>query len=76
MVPLEPTFPTTARPGYSNIPEEQDSDSKSHLEMIEAFKDDLNSVLKEKVENTVKHLKALKWETNSLKKYRKIQSNG
>jgi hypothetical protein len=35
-------------PGYPNIPEKQDSDSKSHLMMmIEEFKKDINNSSKE-----------------------------
>jgi hypothetical protein len=39
---LEPSFPTTASPGYPNTPEKEDSDLKSHLlRMIEDFKKEI-----------------------------------
>jgi hypothetical protein len=48
LAPSEPSSPTTASLGYPNIPEEQDSDLKSHLiKMIEAFKKDKNNFLKD-----------------------------
>jgi hypothetical protein len=51
----EPSYPTTASPGYSNTPEKQDVDLKSHLMMlIENFKEDINNCLKEIQENTSK----------------------
>ena len=44
----ETTSPNTASPGYSNTPEKQNSDLKSHLMMmIENFKKDINKSLKE-----------------------------
>jgi hypothetical protein len=45
----EPRSSTTASPGYSNTPEKQDSDLKSHLMlmMIEDFKKGINNSLKE-----------------------------
>jgi hypothetical protein len=49
----EPSFPTTARPGYPNKPEKQDLDLKSHIMMlIKDFKKDINNSLKEIQENT------------------------
>jgi hypothetical protein len=51
----EPSSPTTASLGYSNIPEKQDSDLKIHLMMmIEDLKDDRVNSLKEIQENTDK----------------------
>ena len=51
----EPSSPTTASPGYSNTPEKEDYDLKSHLMMmIEDFKKDINNSLKEIQENTGK----------------------
>jgi hypothetical protein len=57
--------PTTASPGYSKTPEEQESDIKSYLMMmmIGDFKKDINNSLKELQENTGKLLEALKEET-------------
>ena len=53
MAPSEPSSPTTASPGYPNTLEEQDYDLNSHLmEMIEAFKEDINNSPKEIQENT------------------------
>jgi hypothetical protein len=44
----EPSTPTTASPGYPNIPKKQDSDLKSYLLMlIEDFKEAINNSLKE-----------------------------
>jgi hypothetical protein len=75
MASSEPSHPTTASHGYPNTPEKQNSDLKSHLMMIEAFKKDFNS-LNEIKESTGKQLEALKEETqNALKKYRKTQPN-
>jgi hypothetical protein len=73
----EPSSPTTVSPGYSNTPEKQDSDLKSHLMMmIEDFKKDIHNSLKEIQENTGKQVKTLKRKhINSLKKYRKTQPN-
>ena len=46
------------------------------MKMIEAFKEDINISLKETKENIIKEVDTLKREKkNSLKKYRKIQSN-
>jgi hypothetical protein len=60
----ETTSPNTASPGYSNTPEKQNSDLKSHLMMmIEDFKKDINKSLKEIQENTDKQIEALKEET-------------
>jgi hypothetical protein len=43
----EPSSPTTASPGYPNIPEKQDLDLKSHLMMlVEDFKNIINNFLK------------------------------
>ena len=53
----EPSSPTTVNSGYLNTPEKQDSDLKSHLMvMIEYFKKDINSSLKEIQENTSKQV--------------------
>jgi hypothetical protein len=44
----EPNSPTIASPGYTIIPEKQDSDLKSPLVMmIEDFKKDINNSLEE-----------------------------
>jgi septal ring factor EnvC (AmiA/AmiB activator) len=63
----EPSSPTIASPGYTNTPEKQDSDLKSHLmKMIEKFKEDINSSLKEIQENIIQ-LKELKKTVQDLK---------
>jgi ElaB/YqjD/DUF883 family membrane-anchored ribosome-binding protein len=73
----EPSCPTTASPGYPNIPEKQESDLKPHLlKMIEDLKEDINNSLKETQDNIGKQIEALKEEKHeSLKKYRKTQTN-
>jgi chromosome segregation ATPase len=64
----EPSSPTTASPGYSNTPEKEDYDLKSHLMMmIEDFKKDINNSLKEIQENTTKHVKELSKTIQDLK---------
>ena len=77
--PPEPSFHTTASPGYPNMPENesQNNDIKSHLmEMIEVFKEDINNIFKELQEKAGKQVEALKKkQTIPLKKYRKIQSS-
>ena len=51
----ETTSPNTASPGYSNTPEKQNSDLKSHLMMmIEDFRKDISNSLKEIQEITGK----------------------
>jgi ElaB/YqjD/DUF883 family membrane-anchored ribosome-binding protein len=69
----EPGYPTTANPGYSNTPEKQDSDLKSHLMMmIEECKKDIKNFLKDKPENTGKQVEDLKEQTQkSLKELKK-----
>jgi hypothetical protein len=71
----EPSTPTTARLGYSNTLEKEDSDLKSYLMMlVEDFKKYINNSLKEIQENTAKQVEALTEETQSLlKNYRKTQ---
>jgi hypothetical protein len=60
MAPPEPSYPTTASPGYPNIAEEQENDLNSNLmKIIEAFKEERNSFLKEIHENTTKQVEAL-----------------
>jgi hypothetical protein len=45
----EPSSPTTASPGYTNTPENQETDLKSYIsKIIEFFKEDINSSLKKK----------------------------
>ena len=57
---LEHSSHTTVSSGYSNTPEKQDSNLKSHLMMmIEDFKRDINNSLTEIQENTGKWLEAL-----------------
>jgi len=54
---------TTANTGYPNKLEEQDTDLKFHLMMIEAVKDDINNSFREIQENTGKQAEALKKES-------------
>jgi hypothetical protein len=62
----EPSTPTTASPGYPNIPEKQDSDLKSCLMMlVEDFKKGSSNSLKEIQENTAKQVEVLKEETTT-----------
>ena len=62
MAPSDPSS-STASPGYSNTPEEQDLDLKYNLmKMIEDFKKDINNSLKEIQENTDKQVESLKEE--------------
>jgi ElaB/YqjD/DUF883 family membrane-anchored ribosome-binding protein len=70
----EPSSPTTVSPEYSNTPEKQNSDFKSHLMMMtENFKKDTNNSLKEIQENTGKQLEALKEKTQ--KSLKELQEN-
>jgi hypothetical protein len=72
----EPGSPNTASPGYPNTPEKQDSDLKSHLMIvIEDFKKDVNSSLKEIQENTGKQKALKRKHKHPLKNHRKIQLN-
>jgi hypothetical protein len=65
----EPSTPNSASPGYPNIPEKQDSDSKSYLMMlVKDIKKGFKNSLKEIQENTAKEVK-------SLKNYRKTRPN-
>jgi chromosome segregation ATPase len=65
----EPSSPTIASLGYTNTPEKQDLDLKSHLMMmIEDFKTDTYNSLKETQENTGKQVEALKEETQKFLK--------
>jgi hypothetical protein len=65
----EPSSPTTASPEYTNTPENKEAAIKSYLmKIVESFKEDINSLLKEIQENTGKQVAALKEE-------RKTQSN-
>jgi hypothetical protein len=43
----EPSTPTSASPGYSNIPKKQDSDLKLYHMMLDDFKKEINNSLKE-----------------------------
>jgi gas vesicle protein len=64
LAPREPSSPTTASLGYTNTPEKQDSDLKSHIMMtIEDFKKDIRDSLKELQENKSKQVEVLKEET-------------
>ena len=55
MTPLEPSYPTTASPGYFSIVEAQENDFKSNLvKVIDAFKEEMNKSFKEIQENTIR----------------------
>jgi hypothetical protein len=57
----EPSYPTTASPGYPNTLEKQDSYLKSYLTMlIEDFKKDINNSLKKIQKNTAKQVEVLR----------------
>jgi hypothetical protein len=74
LIPSEPSSPTTASPGYTNKPENQDADLKSFLmKIIESFKKDINNLMKERQENKGKQVEVLKEETN--KSLKEIQKN-
>jgi hypothetical protein len=74
LVSSEHNSPTTASPVYTNTPEKEDSDLKSHLmRMIDDFKKDMNNSLKEIQENTGKQVEALKEETQ--KSVKDLQKN-
>ena len=54
----ETNYPTTVSPGYSNPAKALEDHPKSNLKkIIEAFKDEMNELLEEIQENTVKHMK-------------------
>jgi hypothetical protein len=62
----EPSSATTASPGFPNTPLKRDSDINSHfMKMIEDFKKDINTSLKEIQKNTSKQIEALKEETHT-----------
>ena len=72
MAPSEPNSPTPSNPGYLNIPEEQDSDLKSHvLKTLEACRKDIDSSLKNIQENILTQKPLMSKQINLLKKYRK-----
>ena len=73
MATPEPSYPTTASPGYFSIVEAQENDFKSNLvKVIDAFKEEMNKSFKEIQENTIKQAEAFKEETNkSLKETQK-----
>jgi hypothetical protein len=63
----EPSSPTTASPGYSNIPEKRDLDLKSHFMMlIQDFNKAIKRSLKEIQKNTGKKVEALKKENTKI----------
>jgi hypothetical protein len=65
IAPLEPSYPTTANPGYFIETEAQGDVHESNLiKMIEAFNEDRSTALKEILENTFKVVDALKEEAN------------
>lgn len=52
LTPQEPNSTTTASPGYTSTPENQDADLESYLmKKIESFKEDINNSMKEIQEN-------------------------
>jgi hypothetical protein len=70
----EPSFPTTASPGYTNTSENQKVYLKSYLmKIIESFKDDKNNSLKEIQENMGKQIEALKEiQENTIKQVKEL----
>jgi hypothetical protein len=57
----KPSTPTSASPGYPNIPEKLDPDLKAYvMMMVEDIKKDFNNSLKEIQEKTAKELQVLK----------------
>jgi uncharacterized coiled-coil DUF342 family protein len=57
----EPSTPTSARPGYPNIPKKLDPDLKAYLMMmVEDIKKDFNNSLKQIQGNTAKELHVFK----------------
>jgi len=72
----EHSYPTIAIPGYPNKTESKENGNKSNfIKIMEAFKWEMNKLLKEIKENIIKKVEAFKGTTNSLKKYWKIQLN-
>jgi spore germination protein YaaH len=56
----EPSYPITAHPGYSNTVEAQENDLKSNLmKMIVVFKEQINKLLKEIQEYSIKQVKEM-----------------
>ena len=69
----EPSYPTTASPGYTSAHENQKVDLKFYLmKILVSIKEAINNSLKE---NMSKQVEAFKEETNPFKKYRKTQLN-
>jgi hypothetical protein len=55
MSPSDHSYPTTVCPGYPNITEPEENDSKSNLiKLIEVLKEEMNTSLKEIQKNTIK----------------------
>ena len=69
-------YPTTTNCGYPNTTETQVNDVKSNLiKMAKAFKEEMNTSIKEIQENVIKHIEILmKKQINPLRTYRKIQT--
>jgi hypothetical protein len=73
MVLTEPRYPTTASSEYLNTAESQENNLKSNLmKMIETFKEEMNTFLKEIQENILKQVEVHKEE---IIKYNEIQEN-
>jgi hypothetical protein len=74
----KPNSPNIASPGYTITPEKQDMDLKSPLMMMmEDYKKDISSSLKEMQEKTGKQVEAFEEETQkSIKNYRKTYPKG
>jgi len=73
MASSEPNSPTKANTEYSNTPEKQDLDLKSHLiMMMEDFKTDIKNSLRETQEHINKQVEAYREESQkSLKEFQK-----
>jgi chromosome segregation ATPase len=65
----EPSTPTSASHGHSNIPENLDPGLKAYLMMmVEDIKKDINNSLKEIQENTAKEIQVLKEKQENISK--------
>ena len=59
--PLEPSYPTTTSPGYSNTVEAQEKDLKPNLTIIDMLIEEMNKFIKKSNPwNTKKEVKEIK----------------
>lgn len=54
MSPLEPSYPTTERPEYSDVGKEQENDLKDNFMKMIVLKEQIKKSLKEMEERTTK----------------------